>query len=177
MLLLRTRADIVSTRVDAVLARFPTPRAMARENQESVEELLRPFGLRWRAKKLHKLAVVVTEQFGGEVPLDLDDLLDLPGVGPYIASTTLSTLTGRPVLLTDTNTVRVAKRVAGLSLEGDIRRRKDVQAAITALMGGLATGDDWLAVLDLAAAVCVPHEPHCGDCPIRGLCLYAANLP
>jgi A/G-specific adenine glycosylase len=172
MLLLRTRAEIVAPRVDNILARFPTAQSMAGESLEFVQGSLRSFGLRWRAARIHELARIVTQQHHGEVPVDLDSLLALPGVGPYIASATVSTLTGRPVVLTDTNTVRVAKRVAGISLKGDVRRKKEVQSAIAHLMGGRAPAPDWLAVLDLAATVCTPGEPHCLDCPIRRLCAY-----
>jgi A/G-specific adenine glycosylase len=106
------------------------------------------------------------------VPLDLELLLCLPGVGPYIASATLAALTGRSVVLTDTNTVRVAKRVAGLNAQGDIRRRNDVQAAIGSLMGGRTKATDWLAVIDLAATVCLVRDPRCAECPIHRLCAY-----
>lgn len=172
MLLLRTRADIVAERIDLIIERFPTPAAMADHDVLAVEKLLRPFGLRWRARRLHELARRITIVHGGHVPLDLDALLDLPGVGPYVASATLSVLTGRAVLLTDTNTVRVAKRVAGLSPRGDDRRRKNVQAAIASLMGGRTTAANWLAVIDLAATVCVPRDPRCSECPIQDLCTY-----
>jgi A/G-specific adenine glycosylase len=98
-------------------------------------------------------------------------LLSLPGVGPYVASATLAAVTGEEVVLVDTNTVRVAKRVAGLTLRGDIRRRREVRAAITALLGGPADISDWLAVLDLAATVCLPRDPKCARCPIEMDCL------
>jgi A/G-specific adenine glycosylase len=130
MLLLRTRADIVAKRIDEIIGRFPTPQAMANEDAWVVENLLGPFGLRWRARRLHELAQRIMTVHGGDVPLDLDALLDLPGVGPYVASATLAALTGRLVLLTDTNTMRVAKRVAGITAVGDLRRRNDVQVAV-----------------------------------------------
>jgi A/G-specific adenine glycosylase len=170
MLLLRTRADIVETHIGAVIKAFPSAQAMASADLAVVEQALRPFGLRWRAHRLHQTAEVVATQFGGNVPVDLERLLALPGVGPYVASATLAKLTGRRVVLIDTNTVRVAKRVAGISVRGDVRRRADVQEAVTSLMGGRTSAADWLAVIDLAATVCVNRNPKCGDCPIQKLC-------
>lgn len=172
MLLLRTRADIVAMHIGPVIEEFPTPQAMASTDLAAIEHALRPFGLRWRARRLHETARVLTNSFNGRVPLDLARLLDLPGVGPYVASATLATLTGSRVVLTDTNTVRVAKRVSGLTARGDVRRRKDVQAAITTLLGGRTTAADWLAVIDLAGTVCVPRDPRCVDCPINDLCAH-----
>jgi A/G-specific adenine glycosylase len=173
MLLLRTRADIVARRIDEIIGRFPTPQAMANEDAWVIENSLAPFGLRWRARRLHELAQRIVTEHGGAVPLHMDALLDLPGVGPYVASATLAALTGRPVLLTDANTVRVAKRVAGITAQGDLRRRNDVQSAVASLLGGRATAADWLAVIDLAASVCAPRKPKCHECPIHRLCTYA----
>jgi A/G-specific adenine glycosylase len=172
MLLLRTRAEIVAKHVSRLIDRFPTPEAMANEQLGVVEEALRPLGLRWRAHRLHELSVVLVNKYGGRVPMERSELLRLPGVGPYVASTTLSTLAGHRVLLTDTNTVRVATRVAGLELAGDVRRRKDVQGAIASLMNGQTAASEWLAVLDLAATVCLPRNPRCPECPIVRLCNF-----
>jgi A/G-specific adenine glycosylase len=177
MLLLRTRADIVAKHVGAVIEEFPTPQSMAVADLSDIEHALRPFGLRWRARRIHETARVLATTFGGEVPLDLELLLGLPGVGPYVASATLAALTGRSVVLTDTNTVRVAKRVAGLNVPGDVRRRNDVQAAIASLMGGQTRAADWLAVIDLAATVCLPRDPRCAECPINSLCAYGLASP
>lgn len=171
MLLLRTRADIVAKHVDTLIDRFPTAAAMATEELSNVEDALRPLGLRWRAERLHELSRVIVDRYRGDVPLDRTALMELPGVGPYVASATLSKLTGQKVLLTDTNTVRVAKRVAGLSLKGDVRRLKRVQEAIASLFNGPAGAVEWLAILDLGATVCVPRNPRCVECPIGHLCV------
>ncbi len=173
MLLLRTKAEIVEAHIDAVIEEFPTPQALARAETSAVEDALRPFGLRWRARRIHETAQLLADSYNGEVPRDLKSLLDLPGVGPYVASATLATLSGGRVVLTDTNTLRVATRVAGISARGDVRRRKDVQASIGMLMGGPTTADDWLAVIDLAAKICLPRDPRCAECPIDDLCSYS----
>jgi len=175
MLLLRTRAENVAKHIGALIERFPTAEAMASEELNAIEEALRPLGLRWRAHRLHELSRVIVRSYGGRVPLERKALLNLPGVGPYIASTTLSKLAGQKVLLTDTNTVRVAKRVAGVKLEGDLRRRKVVQEGIASLMNGPVGIVEWLAILDLGATVCRPRNPLCPECPIVKLCIYGKH--
>jgi A/G-specific adenine glycosylase len=176
MLLLRTRADIVAKHIDRLVRLFPTADAMASEELGAVQESIRPLGLRWRAHRLHELSKVIVSSYGGRVPLERKALLNLPGVGPYIASTTFSKLTGEKVTLTDTNTVRVAKRVAGVKLEGDIRRRKVVQEAIASLINGPGEVVEWLAILDLGATVCRPRNPLCPQCPIVDLCTYGSQV-
>jgi A/G-specific adenine glycosylase len=173
MLLLRTRAKQVATHVDRILERYPSPGALAGQRLNVAENSLAPLGLHWRARSLYRSAQIIVSEHGGEVPLDLDSLLKLPGVGPYIAASTIAALTGKKVVLVDTNTVRVATRVKGLQIKGDSRRRLAVREAIACLLGGPASGTDWLAVLDLAASVCLPKLPRCGICPIRDHCVFS----
>src|SRR5438445_11350277 len=68
MLLLRTRADVVAKHIGVVIDRFPTPKAMADEDLSAVVGVLRPFGLRWRPRRLHELAIAITSDHGGQVP-------------------------------------------------------------------------------------------------------------
>jgi A/G-specific adenine glycosylase len=176
MLLLRTKAAQVAAHVDGIVERYPTPNALATQRLQVAEKAFRPLGLRWRARRLHECARVIVGEYGGTVPLSLDELLQLPGVGPYVAASTLASLTGVKVVLIDTNTVRVATRVAGVRLLGDIRRRRAVREAIGSLLGGPALARDWLAVLDLAATVCLPRVPKCQICPIRRHCAYGKDV-
>lgn len=170
-LLRRTRAGQVENRIAEVLARYPTPGSMAVTSLDEVRSDLRSFGLQWRADNLAATARIITDEHDGLVPTDIDSLLSLPGVGPYVASATSAAVEGTAVSLVDTNTVRVATRVKGIARSGDIRRHRDVSAAITELLGGAAPAKDWWAVLDLGALVCTPVEPRCEHCPIVPECV------
>jgi A/G-specific adenine glycosylase len=130
---------------------------------------LKPLGLVWRAHSIHQCAEMIVQKHGGVIPLEEAMLLELPGVGPYVAGS-VRAIAGESVLLTDTNTVRVAARTKGIVLKGDIRRRSDVQTAIKELLGGPAKARDWWAVIDLAASLCRPVRPMCTNCPIREYC-------
>jgi A/G-specific adenine glycosylase len=174
-LLRRTRAAQVERRIGEVLERYPTPRAMACTPVEQVRKDLRSFGLQWRADNLAASSQVIVHQLEGRVPTDLEGLMALPGVGPYVAASTSATVNESEVTLIDTNTVRVAARVAGVYQPGDIRRRPEVVAAVESLLGGNAPASDWWAVLDLAATVCRPGEAHCALCPIRLDCATGSS--
>jgi A/G-specific adenine glycosylase len=174
-LLRRTRAEQVASLLPRILAEFPTPNSMAVAPLQDVQYALAPLGLRFRAAQLQQSAAIIVSTHDGQVPLDLDALMELPGVGPYVAAATLSMLTRRRVILTDTNTVRVAKRVSGVTRPGDIRRSKDLQSAIHDLLGGPATARAWWAVIDLAATICTPRNPDCTNCPIADLCITGSE--
>jgi len=144
---------------------------MAAATTRAVQTALRPFGLYWRARTLHEAARQLTKAYEGRVPVEIPHLMELPGVGPYVAAATVSAVSKKKILLIDTNTARLARRVAGLNLTGDIRRRRIVVQAVIALLGGVAPASDWWAALDLAAKVCLPNRPLYGVCPIRPYCL------
>jgi A/G-specific adenine glycosylase len=171
MLLRRTRADQVAAHFPRLLEQYPTPRAMAEASVDEVVVSLKPLGLVWRARNLHRCAAIISSEHDGAVPADRNALLELPGVGPYVADSIRAAGGAARVLLTDTNTVRVAARCQGIRLVGDIRRRADVQSAISELLAGPASARDWWGVLDLAATICVPRTPRCAECPIQLFCV------
>jgi A/G-specific adenine glycosylase len=170
MLLRRTRASQVAEVLPSILDRFPTPREMANAPDNEIRETLRPLGLAWRADGLAESARMIEDKYDGTLPHSLEQLMALPGVGPYVASATLGRISESPVMLIDTNTVRVARRVAGLPTKKDPRRDKETVEAVRELLGGLARAEDWWAVLDLAAQACRPRRPDCPNCPIRIRC-------
>jgi A/G-specific adenine glycosylase len=176
MLLRRTRAEQVAAHLPRVLSSYPNPGVMAAASMSEVRAALRSLGLVWRADTLKEAAEIIDREHAGCVPLDESALLSLPGVGPYVAYSLLARFTKQRVVLTDTNTVRVAVRVNGLSLRGDVRRRIRTQEALRGLLGGTATAADWWAVLDLAASTCTPRNPRCSRCPIVDHCLTGAGL-
>ncbi len=176
MLLRRTRAEQVASLLPTVLAAYPCPTAMAEAQIEEIEAVLRPVGLRGRAAELQQCALIIERDFGGSVPAAIDDLLMLPGVGPYVASSVAAVLSSEHVILIDTNTVRVARRVGGIEVRArDVRRQKIIVEAIEGLLDGPAPARDWWAVIDLAARVCRPREPHCEDCPIIQWCAEGSD--
>jgi len=175
-LLRRTRAAQVEHRIAEVLAKYPTPGSLAQAPLDQVRSDLRPFGLVWRADNLAATAQVIAADHRGHVPTDIESLMSLPGVGPYVAAATSASVDGTAVSLVDTNTVRVATRVRGTYRSGDIRRQPDVAVAIADLLGGDAPAKDWWAVLDLGALICTPRSPRCGECPIRAECVTGQEV-
>ena len=170
MLLRRTRASQVERFLPGIMERFPDPGSMSRSRLKTVERFLEPLGLRWRAKNLHDSSKLIVRNFDGRIPLEFELLTTLPGVGPYVAAATIAALSDEKVILIDTNTVRVASRVFGLPMSGDVRRRKSVRDAIENLLGGPQPAKMWWAVLDLAASICLPSKPRCEECPLETSC-------
>lgn len=176
MLLRRTRADAVAAMWSRFEAAFPTPGHVVRD-PESCRMLLRSLGLRWRVENLIDLAHALEVRHAGSVPRSREALMELPGVGQYVATAVMAFGHGVAGPLVDSNTARIAYRVQGEDRGGTDLRRRRVRELVEKLSGDQpATPELNLALLDLGGTVCLPHQPRCGVCPIRGYCAYAASV-
>jgi len=107
VMLQQTQAERVRGYFPAFLARFPEPRALAGAPVADVLAAWQGLGYNRRALALQKAAVVIVERHGGTVPQGREDLLALPGVGPYTAGAVRAFAWNLPGILVETN-VRTA---------------------------------------------------------------------
>jgi len=95
----------------ALFRRAPTPQALARMPEHEILKLIRSCGLApSKARNLKRLAQQLIDDYGGEVPRDIDELEKLPGVGHKTASVVMSQAFGEPAFPVDTHIHRLAKR-------------------------------------------------------------------
>ena len=93
----------------------------------------------------------------------------IPGVGDYIASAVQCFAFGRPSVLLDTNTRRIARRVLG---DDSARPLWSIRLHLRELAGEEGADAQWnQALLDLGALVCKSRRPACGECPVRTYCV------
>ncbi|MDA8295125.1 MAG: A/G-specific adenine glycosylase [Actinomycetota bacterium] len=160
-MLAQTQAARVAERYPEFLAAFPTPRAMAESGVAAVIRAWSGLGYNRRALALFRLAERLVASHGEAVPASLDELLALPGVGPYTARAVLAFAFEERVGVVDTNIARVlARAVAGAPLRPAPAQR---------LADALVTGPprEWnLALMDFGALVCRARDPRCGSCPL-----------
>ena len=95
----------------ALFARAPTPRQLAAISEAEILALIRSCGLApGKARNLRKLAQTLVDDYGGNVPADIDALETLPGVGHKTASVVMSQAFGQPAFAVDTHIHRLAAR-------------------------------------------------------------------
>ncbi len=148
------------------LRKYPSLRALARARPRAVREAWDGLGYYRRAANLHRLAKDVVRRHAGVVPSDPDQLLQLPGVGPYTAGAVATFAYERPVAAVDTNVARVLRRVF------DCRTAKDVRTTAQLLQpkrGATAWAFNQ-SLMELGALVCSARAPKCGQCPVNSLC-------
>jgi A/G-specific adenine glycosylase len=124
-----------------------------------------------RARNLHKAARIVAEQYDGEIPRDLEELRNLPGIGRYTLGALASIAFGVDVSALDGNIKRVYARVFDVTEPVDSPAGEKIlwQLADENLPKGHA-GDYNQALMDLGATICVPKNPRCLICPVMKLC-------
>lgn len=176
VLLQRTQAPQVACHFNRILQRFPTPAALYKYPHDEVLKVLRPLGLAKRAGTLIAMAEVLSERFNGEIPADPDLLVNLPGVGRYIASATACFAFGRRIPLVDTNVVRILLRYFGVAFTRK-RPHQDPQLwKLAELMLPKRNAEDYnRALIDFAALVCTARRPICQGCPMQKECHSIKN--
>lgn len=172
MMLRRTQARQVVAVYQAFIERFPDVQSLDEAPDEEVADVLRPLGLYWRVANFKVLAHEIVSKHGGVVPRSREDLLELTGVGPYVADAVRCFAYGEPVALVDTNTVRVAARYFGFDYNPESRRKPAVQQAVAALIDEHRSAEANYALLDFAAQVCTARRPEHENCPLVEFCAY-----
>lgn len=165
VMLHQTQAPRVAAAYPAFLARFPTPEAMAGAGPGAVIEAWGRLGYPRRARRLWDAAVQIA---GDGWP---DDLTALPGVGRYTAGAIRSQADDEDVPAVEVNIRRVVERIEGRRLT--MRAAEDAMVEVGAPLRGR---DRLLALMDVGALVCRPHEPRCTECPFERRCQTRGEL-
>lgn len=168
-MLAQTQVSRVAERYVEMAERFPTARACARTTQAEVVTRWNGLGYNRRAVSLHQCANIICDVHGGSVPSELNELLALPGVGPYIARAVLSLAFERNVGVVDIN----IKRVISRAVIGTEVSDKMAQKVADELVQSLPSREWNLALMDFGSTVCRARSPLCEVCPLsEGICTW-----
>lgn len=172
-MLQQTQVSRVPPRWEAFLQRWPTPRACAGATRADVLRAWQGLGYNRRAVALHETAERITDDHGGRVPRAREDLLELPGVGPYTARAVRAFAFGLDDGVVDVNVARVlARAVAGSRLTaGEAQQLADDL---------VPAGEGWWwnqSVIELGATHCRKRSVACGSCPLAPHCAWRGEGP
>ena len=132
-----------------------------------LEEIIRPTGLfRTKAANLCRIGQVLTERFSGEVPVTMNELLTLPGVGRKTATVVLGEAFGVPGISVDTHVARVSQRLHWTESTDPVVIERE--------LAQLFPAQDWVrlshVVIWHGRRCCHARKPACGACPIADQC-------
>jgi len=171
-MLQQTRVETVIPYFRRFLERFPTVGDLAASTEDEAVALWSGLGYYRRVRALREAAGLIVERHGGRFPDCREDLLALPGVGPYTAGAVLSIAFGQPEPLVDGNVARVFSRLFGLTDPiGSTALTRELWALSHALVPARDPGAWNQAVMELGALICTPRAPSCARCPLADECV------
>jgi len=168
-MLQRTRAEKVR---EIYMMLFPNNLSLKNIefDNDYLHNLLNPLGLQWRNRKIIDLIKIMKNPIF-KVPDKLEELLELPGVGGYIANAFLSLYLGKRAPIIDRNAVRVWGRVFNLNVDKETQKKKWFFDFCLYLTPKYKFKDFNFALLDLSRKICV-RKPKCIICPLNSLCEF-----
>ncbi len=171
----RLSAQCTDARVNTVcrelFSRFPTPQAMAYGELSEIEEIVKPCGLyRMKASSIKDASRKLVEEYSGQLPNSMDELLGFPGVGRKIANLLLGDIFGEPCVVCDTHCMRICGRL-GMYRE-DLRDPDKIEKILLELLPHGEGSDFCHRIVNFGRDVCTARSPSCSSCPLSDLCVH-----
>jgi endonuclease III len=163
----QTTDENVNKVTPALFATYPTPGDLAHADPEALEQLIFATGFyRSKAKNLLGMARVLDEEYDGEVPTELEDLVRLPGVGRKTANVVRSVGFDLPGLPVDTHVGRLARRLKLTTETDPVKAELDLNALVPPDERGRFS----LRLILHGRQVCFARKPNCGGCVLVDVC-------
>jgi endonuclease-3 len=165
--------DVMVNKVTpGLFQRYPTPQAMAAATPEELEPILRPTGFyRNKAKSVVGASKAIVENFGGNVPDEMDKLLTMPGVARKTANVVLGSWFGQAVgVVVDTHVHRISRRLELTKADDPKNIEQDLMKVVPQ--------SKWIdfshQIIHHGRALCIARRPKCAECPLENIC-HAAD--
>ena len=168
VMLQQTTVQAVIPFYERFIERFPTVHSLAESTIEDVYEYWAGLGYYSRARNLHKAA---GELSASGFPKSYEQLLKMPGFGPYTSRAVSSLAFGEKVGVVDGNVIRVLSRLFDKPFEWwKTKDKNELQLISDSLAKTKHVKDLNQAIMELGATVCTPKSPACLLCPVSQLC-------
>jgi len=155
-----------------LFARFPDAKRMAEAEVEEVYELIRSVSYpNAKAAHLVEMAQALMARHDGEVPSDMNALLDLPGVGRKTANVVQSVAFGKATMAVDTHVFRVAHRIGLVAKSANTPLKVELELVKNIPEEDIPRAHHWLLLH--GRYVCTARKPHCEKCGLVSVCAGA----
>ena len=152
----------------ALFARYPTLEALAEADVSEVEGYIHSTGFfRAKARDIVAASRMLLERFGGRVPDNMEDLLELPGVGRKTANLILGDVFGQPAYVCDTHCIRITGR---LGITDGSKDPLQVERQLREVLPPKESSNFCHRMVLFGRDTCTARSPHCEGCPLRQDC-------
>lgn len=174
----RLSAQCTDARVNIVcrqlFSEFPTLTSLADAELEDIERIVRPCGLyRTKAASIKAACTMLRDQFGGELPRDMNTLLTFPGVGRKIANLLLGDIYGIPGIVADTHCIRICGKLG--MYDEKLSDPVKVEKILTEIVEPGEQTDLCHRLVQFGRDTCIARSPRCSECVLRDICLHNAE--
>ena len=165
----RTRDENTDQATNNLFEKYPDIYAVVDAPIDDVKELIRPAGFyNVKAARIQEVSQILIDQYGGEVPDTVEEMIKLPGVGRKTANCVMVFAFELPAIPVDTHVHRISNRL-GLV---DTKDPEDTEVELCKI----APEELWIKLNDLMVqfgqTICRPIGPQCDKCPLTDLCEY-----
>ena len=150
---------------------IPNLKILSKVNNNKLLKLWEGLGYYRRARQLHAASKRIVDEFAGQFPTQLADVMSLPGIGRYTAGAILSIAFDQRQPILEGNTIRVYSRLLGYRSDPrSTAGQRELWQFAEAILPKSRVGAFNQAMMELGSEVCVPKRPDCASCPLMASC-------
>jgi endonuclease-3 len=160
----------INATTPAIFAKYPDPETMSAATPEEMFKLIRSISYpNNKSKHLVGMAKMLMEEFNAEVPMTVDELVKLPGVGRKTANVITSVIDEQPNMAVDTHVFRVSARI-GLTTAAKTPVAAEKQLIKHLPKESVYKAHHWLILH--GRYICTARKPKCEQCPLSVICKF-----
>ncbi|NOJ28269.1 MAG: DNA lyase [Nitrososphaera sp.] len=165
----RSRDENTTKVINKLFAKYGTARQLAAADIDDVKQLIHSIGFyNVKAARIKQVAQILVEKFEGQVPSDINHLLELPGVGRKTANCVLVYAFDRPAIPVDIHVHRISNRLGLVATKTPEQTEQELTKLVDKTL--------WTQVNDTFVMygqnICLPIKPNCKACDLKKSCRY-----
>lgn len=158
------RVNIVT---ETLFKKYPTLQSFADANLEELQQDIKPCGFyKTKAKSIKEMANQLINNFNGEIPHTIDELLTLSGIGRKTANLMMGDVWHKPAIVTDTHFIRITGRLGLTANKQPAKVEKDLRM----LIPPEKSSDFCHRIVQFGRDICKARNPLCSECPLNYFC-------
>ena len=172
IILQQTRVNQGLKYYEDFIHKFPNILFLAKSSEDKVLKTWEGLGYYSRARNLHKTAKIIVKEYNSKFPRNYEDLLKLPGIGPYTAAAISSICFNKKEAVVDGNVFRVLSRFFDIKTPiNSTKGKKQFALKAKEILPEGNYGDYNQSIMEFGALCCTPYSPNCKQCVLKSECI------
>ena len=169
----RTKDETTAAAAKRLFEHVTNPQDFNKLSESELQKIIFPVGFyRDKARHLKKLPDALQKHFGGKIPQDVDELTKLPGVGRKTANLVAAVAFKKPAVCVDVHVHRIFNRLGYLKTNTPFETEMELRRIFPKKFW--TTFNSYF--VSFGQHTCLPVKPKCGECKVRGYCLFFEGL-